>query len=161
REPVPADRIAKVNGNKFMGCGEFNPLSISVKDSQSRRGVVFVFDNAAEPQSLPCKLGSMGPCKANVGPEPTEPDPDGKPPYRCKIYKDIAQLCPCNGGAPLMHDLVVQLPYTLQEANGMPHVLIVESEDGTITQTHTLAADARANDAGMSEVYFTDLPPHH
>ncbi|MFO0761949.1 MAG: hypothetical protein U0359_36250 [Byssovorax sp.] len=161
REPVPADRIAKVNGNKFMGCGEFNPLSISVKDEQSRRGVVFIFDNAAEPQSLPCKLGSMGPCKANVGPEAKEPDPDGKPPYRCKVYREVAVLCPCNGGAALAHDLVIQLPFPLKDANQMPHVFIVESEDGTITQTHSLASDARANDLGFSEVYFTDLPPHH
>jgi outer membrane protein OmpA-like peptidoglycan-associated protein len=161
RKPVPADRFAKVNGEKYMGCGEFNPLSISAKDEQSRRGVVFIFDNAAEPQGLPCKLQSMGPCKANVSPEPKEPDPDGKPPYRCKIYKEVAVLCPCNGGADLAHDLVIQLPYTLQQANQMPQILIVESEDGTITMTKTLKADARAHDAGFSEIYFNDLPPHH
>ncbi|KYF70872.1 OmpA family protein [Sorangium cellulosum] len=161
RQPLPADRIAKVNGEKFMGCGEFNPLSVSAKDAQSRRGVVFLFDNAAEPQGLPCKLGSLAPCKANLGPERTEPDPEGKPPYRCKVYQDIAQLCPCNGGADLSHDLVIQLPYTLAEANKMPHVFIVGSEDGTISQTRTLAADARAHDLGFVEIYFTDLPPHH
>lgn len=162
REPLSADRLAMVNGEKYMGCGEYNPLHVSAKDAESRRAVVFLFDAAAEPQGLPCKLGSLGPCRANLDPEATEEDgPDGKPPYRCRIYQQIASLCPCTGGAQLSHDLIIQLPYTLAEADAMPHVLVVESEDGTIVQSRALAATARANDGGFVEVYFTDLPPMH
>lgn len=162
REPLPADRLAMVNGEKYMGCGEYNPLHLSAKDAESRRAVVFLFDAAAEPQGLPCKLGALGPCRANLDPEATQDsDLEGKPPYRCRIYQQIASLCPCNGGAQLNHDLIIQLPYTLAEADTMPHVLILESEDGTIVQSKALAATARANDGGFVEVYFTDLPPMH
>lgn len=55
-----------------MGCGEYNPLSLSTKDAESRRVVLLVYDVAAEPQALPCKLRSLAPCKANVGPEVAE-----------------------------------------------------------------------------------------
>ena len=161
REPLPADRLATVNGEKYMGCGEYNPLHLSAKDAESRRAVVFLFDAAAEPQGLPCKLGALGPCRANLDPELTEEDPEGKPPYRCRVYQQVATLCPCNGGGELNHDLIIQLPYTLAVADTMPHVLVVESEDGTIVQSKALATQARANDGGFVEVYFTDLPPMH
>lgn len=159
RKPLPKDRIAAVNGDPYMGCGEYNPLTIGGEDAESRRVVVFLFDNAAEPAGLPCKLRSLGPCQANLDPPLTESKPDGKPPYRCRVYQEAAKLCPCNGGAKLIFDLIVKLPYTLAEANELPHVLIVESEDGTWTQQKTFAADPRSNDEGMSELYFTDLPP--
>jgi outer membrane protein OmpA-like peptidoglycan-associated protein len=161
REPVDKDRLSPVDGAPFMGCGEFNPLSLTVKDEESRRAVIFVFDPASEPQNLPCKLRSMGPCKANCGPLPKEPDPNGKPPYRCTIYKDIATKCPCQGGTDLGHDLVVRIPFPLEVVNGFHHVLIVESDDGTIQRQQTLKDDARALDPNESEIYFTDLPHVH
>jgi outer membrane protein OmpA-like peptidoglycan-associated protein len=161
RKPVPKDKLSKVGSAPYMGCGLFNPLSVTVKDAESRRTVVFVYDVAAEPQNLPCKLRDMGPCKSNCGPAPTQPDPDGKPPYRCAIYKKVAASCPCNGGADLSHDLVVRLPFTLDIVNSFNHVLVVESDDGTIKRTATLKSDARAVNDDESEVYFPDLPPAH
>jgi len=161
REPVPADRIAKVNGELFMGCGEYNPFTLSAKDEESRRAVVFLFDAAAEPKALPCKLRSLGPCRANIDPPQSEPDPEGKPPYRCRVYQEVAKRCPCNGGADLSHDLILQFPLTLADADSMPHVFIVESEDGTIVKERALAAHARAHDEGFVELFFADLPPAH
>lgn len=161
RKPVDKDKLSKVGSAPYMGCGLFNPLSVSVKDAESRRTVVFVYDVAAEPQKLPCKLHDMGPCKGNCGPAPTKPDPDGKPPYRCAIYKKVAASCPCNGGADLSHDLVVRLPYSLDVVNAFKHVLVVESDDGTIQRKAKLESDARAVNDDEAEVYFPDLPPAH
>ena len=161
RKPLPIDRIAQVNGEKYMGCGEYNPLSLSTKDAESRRVVLLVFDVAAQPQGLPCKLRSLGPCKGNVGPELKDPDPEGKPPYRCKVYQEVAKLCPCQCGAELNHDLILRIPVTLEEANGLPHVFVLESEDMTITMSRSLAADARAEESGWVEIFFPDLPPMH
>jgi hypothetical protein len=143
-----------------MGCGEFNPLSIAAKDKESRRAVVFIFHGAAGPKDLPCKLRNLGPCKANIGPLPKEVDPDN-PPYRCKVYQLVAKTCPCQGGPDLSHDLVVRVPFPLEVVNGFDHVLIVESDDGTISRTKTLKADARALDTAESEIYFSDLPTVH
>ena len=161
RGPLTADRLSKINGEPFMGCGEYNPLSLSTKDAESRRVVLLVYDVAAEPQALPCKLRSLGPCKGNIGPEVTLADPTGKPPYRCEVYQAVAALCPCQGGADLSHDLIVQIPRTLQDTNTMPHVFVLESEDGTIAQSRPLASEARAHELGFVEIYFPDLPPMH
>lgn len=160
RKPIDAARFQKAGGSSFMGCGEYNPLSIAAKDQESRRAVVFVFDGAAGPKDLPCKLRNLGPCNANCGPLPTEVDPD-HPPYRCKVYQRVAAKCPCQGGADLSHDLIVRVPFSLEIVNGFDHVLIVESDDGTISRKKTLKADARALDTEESEVYFPDLPPAH
>ncbi len=159
RTPLPADRLTTINGAKYMGCGEFNPLSKEAKDQQSRRTVVFVFDPRVEPRGLPCKLGSLKPCKANLGPPPA--GSAGSPHYRCQVYQELAIKCPCRGGPDLSHDLILQLPFTLEEADRQPHVFVIESEDGTITQSRRLAVDARAEERGFVELYFPDLPPHH
>lgn len=159
RKPVDKERFAKVNGASFVGCGVYNPLSLAAKDRESRRVVVFVFDPASEPQDLPCALRSIKPCQAQL--DPPAKAADGKSPYRCKVYKEIAQKCPCNGGADLSHDLVLKFPVPLREADPLPHEYILESEDGTITQKRKLATDARANDAGRAEVAFSHLPHTH
>ena len=161
RKPVDKGRLSSIGGSPYMGCGEYNPLSLSVKDDESRRAVIFVYDPAAEPQSLPCALGNTGPCKSNCGPLATAPDPDGKPPYRCKIYQAVASKCPCQGGADVNHDLVVRIPLPLDVVNGFEHVLILESDDGTISRTQTLKSDARALDADESEIFFPNLPHAH
>jgi outer membrane protein OmpA-like peptidoglycan-associated protein len=161
RKPVDKAKLSKVGSAPYMGCGLFNPLSITAKDAQSRRVVVFVYDAAAEPRNLPCKLGDLGPCNSNCGPAPTAPDKDGKPPYRCSVYKKIAASCPCNGGADLSHDLVVRIPFPLDVVDGFKHVLVVTSDDGTIERRATLKSDARAVTDDEVEVYFKDLPPAH
>ena len=144
-----------------MGCGEFNPLSLSARDLESRRANVFVFDPAAEPQSLPCRLRDLGPCNANSGPAPKEAEPAGKPPFRCRVFQNVASKCPCQGGADVSHDLVVRFPFSLDAVEGFRHVLVMESDDGTIIQKKTLKDDARALDPTESEVSFTHLPPAH
>jgi len=161
RQPVPADRLGKIGSAKFMGCGEFNPVSLTVKDEASRRAVVFVYDPAAEPQGLPCELRSMSPCKANCGPLAKELDPDGKPPYRCKIYQQVAKRCPCTPGPDLSHDLLVRLLLTVKEADGMPHVFILESDDGTISQSQKLSAATRATGGAYAELEYKTLPEIH
>ena len=161
RRPVDAARFTKVGGSSFMGCGEFNPLSLSARDLESRRANVFVFDPAAEPQSLPCRLRDLGPCNANSGPAPKEAEPEGKPPFRCRVFQNVASKCPCQGGADVSHDLVVRFPFSLDAVDGFRHVLVMESDDGTIIQKKTLKDDARALDPTESEVSFTHLPPAH
>ena len=161
RDPVDKGRLGKIGSAAFMGCGEFNPLSLTVKDEESRRAVIFVYDPAAEPQSLPCALRTLGPCKANCGPLPKEPDPDGKPPYRCAIYKQVAKKCPCQGGPDLSHDLILRFPVTLKEADDLPHSYTLESDDGTIKLEKKLASDGRANDKQRVEIVFQHLPLTH
>lgn len=161
RTPIDSSRIAEIGSSKFMGCGEFNPLSVTAKDTESRRAVVLVFDPAAQPEGLPCQLRSVAPCRAASGPPVSVPDPDGKPPYRCKVYQEVASRCPCQGGVDLSHDLVVRFPITLRTAGELPHVYVLASEDGTIHQEQTLAGDARANDFERAEIAFEDLPETH
>lgn len=160
RKPIPKGKFEKIGGAPFMGCGEFNPLSISVKDRESRRAVVFVFDGAAGPKALPCKLRSLAPCNAKSGPLPTVSDPDN-PPYRCSAYKTVAKKCPCQGGADLSHDLVLRFPVKLKEADDLPHSYVLESDDGTIKREKKLAKDGRANDKERVEIFFEHLPLVH
>lgn len=168
RHPVAEHRFANVNGSGFMGCGEFNPLSLSVRDAESRRVTILVFGPAAEPQGLPCLLGDLSPCQSLCGPSPDEnaeelgeaADLGGGPlPYRCPTYQRLARECPYGGGTALTHDLVIRVPYELSEASHRAEVLILDSRDGTIRQEQSLAFDARASEqTGWSEVWFTDLP---
>jgi hypothetical protein len=95
-EPLPSERFTVVDGRPFMGCGEFNPLSEAGTDEGSRRAVVFVFDSAAEPQGMPCKLRTTSPC-ISIGRvhAPLEPLDGAAPPYRCGVYREVAKTCPC------------------------------------------------------------------
>jgi outer membrane protein OmpA-like peptidoglycan-associated protein len=161
RQPIDAARFSKVGNGAFMGCGEFNPLSISRRDAESRRTVVFLFAPAAEPQGLPCKLRALGPCQANSGPLASAPPPDGKPPYRCKIYQKVAKRCPCQGGVDLSHDLLVRVPVPLSKANDLPHVFLIDSDDGTVHIEKKVSADARALGDASCEIHFTGLPETH
>lgn len=161
RKPIERARFSSIGGSPFMGCGEFNPLSLSAQDQESRRAVVFVFAPAAEPQALPCKLRSLGPCQANLRPVPSAPDPQAKPPYRCKVYVDVASSCPCQGGPDLSHDLLLRFPIPLSEANELSHVFILESEDVTIVREQALATDARAGEKQRAELFFSHLPETH
>jgi hypothetical protein len=144
-----------------MGCGEYNPLSLSASDAESRRAVVFVFDPAAGPVTPPCQLRSTGPCLANCDPAPTSDDPSGAPPYRCKVYRDAAARCPCQGGLDLSHDLLVRVPVDLSDAGSMGHVFLLESDDGTLSLTQSLASDSRALDDESVELQFRHLPEIH
>ena len=127
-DPIPADRFTPIGGTPFMGCGEFNPLSEHACDAASRRTVVFVLDAAAAPQSLPCQLGSCGPCRGagSVDSPPPEPGPDDKPlPYRCQIYRDVAKTCPCVEGEELMQLELMLHDRSYDPAPGTTYELIV------------------------------------
>ncbi|HXN30320.1 MAG TPA: OmpA family protein, partial [Polyangiaceae bacterium] len=162
RKPLDPGRFVPIGGSPFMGCGEYNPLSLSVQDAESRRAVVFVLDPAAGPANVPCKLRSIGPCQSNCGPLPDAPNADGSPPYRCKVYQAAAKKCPCQGGADLSHDLVVRIPYALEDADDLPHVFTLSADDDTISQTRKLSSDCRAaDDPQMAEFFFSHLPETH
>jgi outer membrane protein OmpA-like peptidoglycan-associated protein len=160
RKPIDRSRFQLIGDSSFMGCGAFNPLSLSARDAESRRTQVFVFHGAAGPADLPCRLRKLGPCNASSRPLPTELDAEG-PPFRCKVYQALSKKCPCQGGIDLSHDLVVRVPFPLEVVNGFGHRLVLESDDGTISQTKVLESDARALDTGESEVFFSSLPPAH
>ena len=148
REPVDTARIAKIGEAPFMGCGEFNPLSLAAKDRESRRAVVFIFDPAAEPKAPPCKLKDTATCRANFGDEPEE-----APFYRCEHYKKLAKCCTPVGGPDLAHDVIVRFHLPLLEANKLPEAFILESdddpdddvEDANFSQKQALASDAKAS----------------
>jgi hypothetical protein len=149
RKPVDKERISNIGDAKFMGCGEFNPLSEHVRDQESRRAVVFVFDPAAEPQGLPCQLRALGPCQGNCAPQrgtaakkDAEDDDPNKPPYRCKVYQEIAKCCPSKSGQELsqiqvrLHDdnsspITTSVPYRV--GAGLDANQIRTSTDGWVT----------------------------
>ncbi len=128
RKPVAADRFAQVNGSSFMGCGRYNPFTIDDSDAESRRAVVFLFDTAAEPKPLPCKIGDIAPCQAVITPPLTALGPAGEAPYRCSVYKKFAGGCPCQAGPPLVvfrlqlhddrYDPMGRVDYRLQLPDG-------------------------------------------
>jgi hypothetical protein len=151
RDPVDTARIAPIGASPFMGCGEFNPLSLNAHDRESRRAVIFVFDPAAQPQNPPCQIGTVSPCNSNLADPP--PDPEGTGPfYRCAFYQSIANCCPAAGGADLAHDVIVRFFMNLQTANGLPHKFVLEAEDmpddddttPPFRQERTLESDARS-----------------
>ena len=135
-DPVPKERFAPIGSAPFMGCGEYNPLSDHARDAASRRTVLFIFDAAATPQNLPCKLRSLGPCKAAGGvddPLPV-PLPDEKP-YRCSIYREIAKTCPCVKGEELMH-LALQLhDRNFDPAPDTAYVLVLPDGERVVGKT--------------------------
>jgi len=165
RKPVDKARFFPIGASPFMGCGQYNPLSTTAKDAQSRRAVLFVFDPAAAPQNAPCKIGDIKPCKALL----SDPKPEDTPalPYKCSFYRDIAKGCPCQGGADLLHDVLLRFPMTLADAGKLPHQLILEgfrpdnTADGAtpdFTQTKALKSDARAIEQGFVELAYLHLP---
>lgn len=185
RDPVDPTRIAPVGAAAFMGCGEYNPLSLTAHDRESRRTVVFVFDPAAQPQAPPCVLGDVKPCKAQLDPPPDADAPG--PYYRCRFYQSIATCCQSAGGADLAHDVIVRFFMNLQTSGSLGHRFILEAQDEPddddptppFSQEHALADDARAvveegaapagDDAGsappapaagpeMVELHFTHVP---
>ncbi len=185
RDPVDTARIAQNGAAAFMGCGEYNPLSLTAHDRESRRTVVFVFDPAAQPQDPPCAVGQVAPCQAQLD-EPFEADAPA-PFYRCRFYRSFAGCCQSAGGADLSHDVIVRFFMNLQTANGFGHRFILEAQDEPadddptppFTQEHALGGDARevteegappeGDDAGrdpppastsaeMVELHFTHVP---
>lgn len=146
RQPVAPDRFLPINGSPFMGCGEFNALSIGAKDAASRRVNVFLFDPVAAPDKLPCKLRQLPPCRANLDPKPTALDANGKAPFRCRVFQGVATKCTAAPSPDLSHDLILSFPLQMQTANDLAHKYTLEADDGTITMERTLADDARAAD---------------
>lgn len=102
-EPVDPGQLLDVGGAKYMGCGEYNPFTEGDADDASRRVVVILFSPTVVPSGLPCALGDIGPCQANLRAKDDPPLPDDKTPhFRCKVYRGIAERCPCGPGAALM-----------------------------------------------------------
>jgi hypothetical protein len=91
---VDATRFVPFDGSPFMGCGEFNPFTEGAADQASRRVSVQVFDRSAEPADLPCKIGDLGPCRANLlAPGEAPDDPPKMAHFRCKVYRAIERRC--------------------------------------------------------------------
>ncbi len=157
RDPIPKDRFSPIGDASFMGCGEYNPLSDHARDAASRRTVLFVFDRAAEPQNLPCKLRKLGPCKGAGGVDDPLPDPlpDNKP-YRCSIYREIAKTCPCVKGEELMH-LEVQLhDRNFDPAPETHYEAVIEGAErvfGTTDSKGILHAAVRKSDISLRVTY--------
>lgn len=158
RHPVDPARFSAVNGAPYVGCGEYNTRSVATKDAESRRTVAIIYEPVAEPQGLPCKKGNTGPCTGICTPELAEAPADGSPPYRCPVYISLSQNCPCNGGTQLTHDFIVRIRGTLQDTNTMTETYILESEDMSVVQSLTFAADGRQGDDDYVELWYTDLP---
>lgn len=156
--PVDAARLGRPGDGAFMGCGLYNPVSLHGKDDESRRGVLFLYDLAARPQNLPCKLRDIGPCLSVTIPPITALGPDTPVPYRCSVYKAVALSCPCQGGAARRHDLVLRFPLDEAEAKTLPHELVLESGDGTIVRRRRLAEATASAASSVSELLFEKLP---
>jgi hypothetical protein len=95
-QAVDASRFKDFGGTRCMGCSEFNPMSDSGADEASRRVEIMVFDPANDPGQLPCAIGDVGPCRANLlaaGEQPPKRPPEGAH-YKCKIYLKLSSLCP-------------------------------------------------------------------
>jgi len=156
-DPLPVDRFSSIGGTPFMGCGEYNPLSDHARDAASRRTVVFVFDAAAQPQNLPCRLRSLGPCKGAGGvDEPLpRPLPDGKP-YRCQIYREIAKTCPCVTSEELMHLEVMLHDRSFDPAPATHYALTLDTGErvfGTTDSEGVLHAAVRKADIAFTVTY--------
>ena len=83
---------------KFMGCGEFNPLvepnanelaNRAPGNEPNRRVVFYLFKRA--PQSIPCKLRVLAPCKTEIA----KPGERNNPLHSCAFYDGIAKECNC------------------------------------------------------------------
>jgi hypothetical protein len=122
--PIPKARFARAGNGDYMGCGEFNPTSIHAQDEASRRAVIFVFDPAAEPRSLPCELGRIGACKAQ-GHVETPVDPSEPRPYRCAVYREVAATCPCVAGEALAPFEVILHDRRFVPCARTPYVLVL------------------------------------
>jgi len=101
-DPVDAGQFLEIGGAHWMGCGEYNPFAEGRADPESRRVVVLLFGEKTLPSGLPCKIGDVKPCKANLlGKD--EPPPETKTPhFRCKVYLGLSVRCPCGPGVELM-----------------------------------------------------------
>ena len=163
RDPVPKERFAPIGSALFMGCGEYNPLSDHARDAASRRTVLFIFDAAATPQNLPCKLRSLGPCKGAGGvddPLPV-PLPDDKP-YRCSIYREIARTCPCVKGEELMHIAVQLHDRNFDPAPDTAYALVLPDGARVFGRTDSegiLHAAVRKAEAAVSVTYQPATEP--
>lgn len=123
--PAAADRFRAFGAARFMGCGEFNPFTPEGTDELSRRVVVLVHEPAAEPPPLPCAIGNVAPCRANLSPGPAgSPTPH----FRCQVYRDLATRCPC--GQSGEGEAVIAF---VDEVTGTPYKhrqILIEHADG-------------------------------
>ena len=94
-EPVEDARIVSTpaGSNKWMGCGENNPLDTAEPHAPSRRVTMVVGDPAAIPVT-PCRNDDLGPCQ---GERDDGPGPEHTPHFRCKAFRKVTQRCHCKG----------------------------------------------------------------
>ncbi|WP_394844466.1 hypothetical protein LZC95_46355 [Pendulispora brunnea] len=59
------------------------------------------------------------------------------------------------------HDVLVHVPVTMDDAKKMPHVFVLESDDGSIRMKHPLASKARPLGEFACEIEFKDLKKSH
>jgi hypothetical protein len=80
---------------KHMGCSEFNHVIETEKRCEPNRRVAFFFFHKDRLPNLPCKLGSLAPCKKQM----SDPLPRFTETYHCSFYDSIARSCPEEAGA--------------------------------------------------------------
>ncbi len=126
---------------KFMGCSEFNPLVDTEKpEEQNRRVVAFVFTPKEKPQGLPCKLGSLAPCKQSKKPEGTKGRVAS---FTCGVFDDISSRCGCEKPLP-----PTDVPFELQIAVPEEEAALVVL-DGTTEKNRILASVAKDLGSGL------------
>src|SRR5262249_42910754 len=129
-KPVDPGRFLAFGAQKYMGCGEFNPFTEGVADASSRRVVILLFSPTLLRKPLPCAVGNLGPCKANLRGDKDPAIADDKTPhFRCNVYRRISVRCPCGPGEDLvpirvqLHDVLYKpcegLEYRLKLASGL------------------------------------------
>jgi outer membrane protein OmpA-like peptidoglycan-associated protein len=148
-------RFHDFGGTGCMGCGEYNPYNKG-NDETSRRVVVLVFDPSSEPQNLPCAIGDIGPCQANLlsSSDPPLPADDPHPLFRCKVFRALEAQCESGPPAP---PSVTSLKLA-RFMPGDPPDLLVCDQTGALVSRIAGAQAARDGDFVMFELDPTKMP---
>jgi hypothetical protein len=161
-EPVDTGQLLDLGGAKYMGCGEYNPFTEGVADDASRRVVVILFSPSVVPSGLPCALGDTGPCQPNLRGKDDPPDPGDKTPhFRCKVYRGIAERCPCGPGVPLMPFRVQVHDETYEPAGDTEYRLRLPSGNIVHGKTDPNGWLRNAVPKGKQVVVVTHTPSGH
>lgn len=159
--PVSPERFALFGKSPFMGCGEFNPFSEGAADELSRRVVALVFDPAAEPQGLPCKVGDLAPCRANLLAAPPA-EPEGMRHFRCKVFRELSTRCPCGKGGAGSDEMIITFADEITGAPYKGREVLIEHPDGTrvVHQTNNegKVVISSAKDGGYKILEIMSMP---
>jgi peptidoglycan hydrolase-like protein with peptidoglycan-binding domain len=130
-QPVDGGQILSIGGAPYMGCGEFNPFTEGVADESSRRVVVILYSPSKAPSGLPCAIDDVTPCRSNLLADGETAPGDRTPHFRCRVYREIADRCPCAPSAPMMpfrvqiHDDVYEPCANVEYRLGLPSGRVV------------------------------------